>query len=248
MTAVPATPLTFRKELAEAEDQLRAQLAAIEDDRAADWLAADSALPGWTRGHVVGHLLGNLDGMLNLVEWARTGVETPMYASREAREAAIQERAGWPLDRLRGALRDGAADFAERCSALSEPVGERLVRLGSGGAAEVWELPMLRTREIQIHRVDLADTYRPGDWSAEFTLRTMGQVQPAMAARRTLPIAELRATDTGRAWVCADVGPALWGPEAQLLAWLLGRQSTGLHLNGPLTPTDVGIPEAPPWV
>ena len=53
-------------------------------------LRAESLLPGWTRAHVLAHLANNADALVNLLTWARTGVETPMYASPEAREAGIE--------------------------------------------------------------------------------------------------------------------------------------------------------------
>src|SRR5256885_15091039 len=53
-----------------------------------------SLLPGWTRGHVLTHVARNGDGLGNLLRWARTGTETPMYASREARRADIEAGAG----------------------------------------------------------------------------------------------------------------------------------------------------------
>lgn len=48
-----------------------------------DALADPSRLPGWTRAHVVGHLARNADALTRLATWARTGVETPMYGSRD---------------------------------------------------------------------------------------------------------------------------------------------------------------------
>ena len=56
----------------------------------ADPLAAPSLLPGWSRAHVVAHVAGNAVALLNLLTWARTGVETPMYADDAARNADIE--------------------------------------------------------------------------------------------------------------------------------------------------------------
>ena len=47
-------------------------------------------LPGWTVGHVLTHVARNADAYTNLLTWARTGVETPAYASPEAREALLR--------------------------------------------------------------------------------------------------------------------------------------------------------------
>jgi len=44
-----------------------------------------SALPGWTRGHLLTHLARNADALVNLLTWARTGIPTPMYASPDQR-------------------------------------------------------------------------------------------------------------------------------------------------------------------
>ena len=250
MTTAVATPATHRAELAVAEQQLLKAL-----DRPDGWAREPSGLPGWSRGHVVAHLLGNLEGMLNLVTWATSGEPTPMYASPEARQADIDSRSGWPMARLRGELNDRSAEFALACESLVEPLPCHHLRLGSGAPAEAWQLPMLRVREIEIHRVDLADDYRPQDWSAAFVVRTLGQVHPTMVDRGTLPVAQLRATDTGRAWQCGGTGPDLWGQEADLLAWLIGRPHGQLTLRPPVgrapAPTagstaDV-VPAAPPW-
>ena len=53
-----------------------------------------SGLPGWTRAHVLTHVARNADAMVNLVTWARTGVQTPAYVSRDARDADIETGAG----------------------------------------------------------------------------------------------------------------------------------------------------------
>ncbi|HZC40516.1 MAG TPA: maleylpyruvate isomerase N-terminal domain-containing protein, partial [Streptosporangiaceae bacterium] len=51
---------------------------------------APSLLPGWTRAHVLTHIARNADGLANLLRWARTGTQTPMYASAGARDADIE--------------------------------------------------------------------------------------------------------------------------------------------------------------
>src|SRR5688572_4026869 len=71
-------------------------------------LREPSLLPGWTRGHVLTHVARNADGLINLLSWARTGVETPAYASREAREADIEAGAGRPVAAQLADLRDSA--------------------------------------------------------------------------------------------------------------------------------------------
>ena len=52
-------------------------------------LDGDSLLPGWTRRHVVAHIGYNARAISRLIEWAGTGVETPMYEFAEARNNEI---------------------------------------------------------------------------------------------------------------------------------------------------------------
>ncbi len=41
-------------------------------------------LPDWTRADVVAHMARNADALMNLLAWARTGDEKPMYPSAAA--------------------------------------------------------------------------------------------------------------------------------------------------------------------
>jgi maleylpyruvate isomerase len=238
-----ATPATHRDELAESERHLLAAL-----DQPPEWAAQPSALPGWSRGHVVAHLLGNAEGLLNLISWARSGTRTPMYPSRDARSAAIDERSQWPLSRLRDALAETAEEFGAACADLVEPLAAHDLEMGFGASVEAWEIPMMRVREIEIHRVDLADGYTADDWSGRFTLRTMAQVHRTFTARGDMPVASLRATNTGRVWSFDESEPPsskpdLLGHEADLLAWLIGRPHRSIR-----TSDGSPLPVAPRWV
>ncbi len=73
-----------------------------------------SALPGWTRAHVVAHLARNAEALRDLLTWARTGVETPMYTSREQRAADIEHGAGRPPEQLRREVVGTAGRLDER--------------------------------------------------------------------------------------------------------------------------------------
>src|SRR5215467_3321073 len=94
--------------LAAATGRLLATATALSDARARE----PSRLPGWTRGHVLTHIARNADGMVNLLTWARTGTQTPMYASAESRAADIEAGAGRPAADLSADLRSSAVAFA----------------------------------------------------------------------------------------------------------------------------------------
>src|SRR5690606_8124761 len=61
---------------------------------------APSGLPGWTRKHLIAHVAANADALGNLVRWAATGEPTPMYVSREQRNADIEAGASKPAAQL----------------------------------------------------------------------------------------------------------------------------------------------------
>lgn len=241
MTAPPLTalPRTHLAELAASEAALTADLGGRDQA----WAAAPSALPGWTRSHVVGHLAGNARGLLNLARWAGSGVETPMYGSAEERSAEIDRRAALPWSALVAEARTSAAELATALERLREPLGARTLRLGSGAEIGAWELAAIRIREIEIHRVDLGAEYRPVDWAPAFTARTLDQVTPFFRSRREVPAQYLRCTDTGRCWRVGRSGSDVVGTEADLLGWLLGRAHPGVH-----TTDGSPLPAAPAWV
>jgi hypothetical protein len=83
-----------------------------------DDLNAPSALPGWTRAHVVGHLARNAEALTRLATWARTGVKTPMYPGPDARAAEIEESAKHSPEVLRRELA-GTAETLLRTSGTS---------------------------------------------------------------------------------------------------------------------------------
>lgn len=234
-----AVPLTHLNELATAEACLNADLAG----RDPEWGAAPSGLPGWSRAQLVGHLAGSALGLVNLCDWAATGVETPMYPSPEIRAAEIDDRAALPLADLVAGVSAAGAVLAARLATLTEPVSTRSLRLASGAMLLPADLAAVRIREIEIHRVDLAAEYQPVDWSQAFTVRTLHQLTPFFREQRQVGAQVLRCVDSGNCWTVGVAGPDLWGTEADLLAWLIGRP------HGPLRTSDTApLPDSPVWV
>jgi maleylpyruvate isomerase len=68
-----------------------------------------SSLPGWSWGHLLTHLARNADALGNLLSWARTGVETPMYRSKSQRDDDINIGATRPGGVLLSDVADSAA-------------------------------------------------------------------------------------------------------------------------------------------
>jgi len=141
-----------------------------------------SLLPGWTVGHVATHIARNADGLVRLVEWARTGVVTPMYESMQAREADIAAGAHRPAAELVADVVTSADGLRAAFVALAgsaEPALERLLVFGApppGTAPDTpaRTIPFRRLQEVEIHHVDLGlDDYGPHDWPPEFVERQL---------------------------------------------------------------------------
>jgi maleylpyruvate isomerase len=245
---VPASPTPNPVELGPALDEMATstdRLLATVDRLDDAGLREPSLLPGWSRAHVLTHIARNADGLVNLATWARTGEETPMYPGGQAGRAADIE-AG--VARHIGDVRLDLSDSAERLlGAFADFPDDGLTRgvvFGAGRAAGFgWEIPLMRTREVEIHHVDLDGGYTPAHWSEGFVHRTLDQLAPFFRSERDMPVGRLAASDSDRSWEVAADGPALTGPTNALLAWLTGRSTgDGLQLD-----TGDPVPMAPTW-
>ncbi|NED31744.1 maleylpyruvate isomerase N-terminal domain-containing protein [Streptomyces sp. SID8499] len=116
---------------------------------------APSALPDWTRKHLVAHVAANADALGNLVHWAATGEERPMYASAEERAAGIARGPALSADELRSWLTDSAHRLAAGLDRLTDEQWQREVVTAQGRTVPATELPWLRAREVCVHAVDL---------------------------------------------------------------------------------------------
>ncbi|MER6303877.1 maleylpyruvate isomerase family mycothiol-dependent enzyme [Kitasatospora sp. NPDC001539] len=208
-----------------------------------DAVAEPSALPGWTRGHVLAHLARNADSLVNLLTGARTGTDIPQYPSEQARDQGIEDGAGRPLDAQLADLRESHQRFAAAAAAMAPEHWAAEVHHRSGAVFPACELPWKRLGELEYHLVDLDAGYTPADWPEEFAVTEFRRL--ALRLHGTgLPAVELVAEDTGDRGLIGTGEPALTvrGPVRALLAWLSGR-SDGADLRR--TP-DAALPQLPP--
>src|SRR3954453_20372311 len=109
-----------------------------------DDLARPSALPDWSRAHVVAHLARNADALVNLLTWARTGVETPMYPAREARNVGIEATAGQPPAELRADYAAACARFADAVDGLPDSAWTATLHNAQGREIPATDVPWMR--------------------------------------------------------------------------------------------------------
>ena len=126
-------------------------LARVPDDAFDD----PSLLPGWTRAHVVAHVHFNAVALCRLVGWARTGVESAMYASPAQRAEEIERGAAEAPAVLRREVSESAVQFSTEFGQLTEDERERIVVTAQGRHVPARELVWIRCRELGVHAVDL---------------------------------------------------------------------------------------------
>ena len=189
-----------------------------------DVLRGPSALPGWSRAHVVGHLARNAEALTRLANWARTGVETPMYASPDQRGADIETSAVYPVDRLRTELISTADELDAAFAELDQTAWRASVRSALGRPIAATEVPWMRVREVWLHAVDLDAGARLEDIPGAVVDSLLDDVATALSAKDGCPAAVLSPTDRDRTWPLGlGGGVQLHGTAAALLGWLTGR-------------------------
>ena len=208
-----------------------------------------SRLEGWTRGHVVTHLARNADGLVNLLSWARTGIEHPMYASTVDREADIEEGAHRLAQVQREDLRAADQRFLDAADGLGDDAWSAKVADRRGWAVVASLVPWARLTEIIVHLVDL-------DAGIDFdgAVALVGpQAEPFVdyvvtryAGRTDVPAVRLEVELTAgvrRAWALGESAQpaAVSGGIGAVCAWLTGRSDGAAGLVG-------DVPRLPAWL
>ncbi|NND76506.1 MAG: maleylpyruvate isomerase family mycothiol-dependent enzyme [Ilumatobacter sp.] len=190
---------------AQAHQQLLADL-----DRLIIDVAAPSRLPGWTKGHVLAHLVNSGDGHASIFDAAARGEIVAQYPhGPEGRSADIEAGASRPFAEQRDALRRSIWQL-EGTWATSNWDGSGITP--RGGVVALTELPFLRLREVAIHHIDLDIGHDFSDLADEYVRIELKRLEMTWAARQPMGMTPL-----------PDAALALDPPLR--LAWLTGRAS-----------------------
>jgi maleylpyruvate isomerase len=214
----------------EGERAVAGRLADLSDDE----LAAPSALPDWSRATVVAHLARNADALIKLLTWARTGVETPMYPSQEARDAGIAETAALPPAELRADMAAAATRLTDAIETMPDEAWDAVVRTRQGNALPATQVPWMRAKEVWVHGADLRAGLSLADAPDGFCTALVDDVLGAFAFRDQFPDATIDATDVDRVWG-SGVAP-VHGPVAAIATWLTRGDASGLIGEVPAPP------------
>jgi maleylpyruvate isomerase len=210
---------------------------------------SESALPGWTIGHVLTHLARNADSHTRMIDAAKLGESVAQYPGGFAqRESEIEAGAGRDAAALLDDVRHADDELANAYAQVDDAVwSQRAVRLDRSWP--VADLPFLRWREVAIHAIDLGLPSIGIDiWREEYVDHELRRQIAALAMRLPASIA-LRLAPRGVNWstVVMHLGNAsdhefitVDCSPSELLAWTVGRSPGEPHWPS-LTPW-AGLP------
>lgn len=197
-----------------------------------------SALPGWSRAHVVAHLARNADALVNLATWARTGIPTPMYPNMSERAKDIDRTVLNEPDLIRSDFERSGETLDSAIENLSTRDWERRVETAMGRNVAATEILWLRIREVWIHANDLGIGVSLMDAPADLLRSLLAEAVAMLSTRDECPNLELRvacndAGDQNQAWLLGRPGSSpvvVTGSLFGLVTWVLGR-SPGHELH-----------------
>lgn len=199
-----------------------------------------SLLPGWSRRHVVSHVGYNARALTHLTEWARTGVETPMYRDFGERWRQIERGANLPSRALRHLFDHSAVHLNVEWRDLANEQWDAPIVTAQGRTVPVRETAWMRTREVWVHAVDLGNGGSFRDFPPALIGRIIADVVGAW--RRRGETVDLVVAPTGfEPVVVGNGGITVSGSASDLARWLAGRGARRL------VPSGGELPDIPRW-
>ncbi|RGE19305.1 maleylpyruvate isomerase family mycothiol-dependent enzyme [Leucobacter sp. wl10] len=205
---------------------------------------APSRLDGWSHRHLIAHVGYNARGLARLVEWARTGVETPMYTSAEQREREIVHGATLPDRALRHLVDHAVVHLNVEWRDLEDAQWDHRVTTAQGREVPVRETAWMRAREVWVHAADLGSGGSFDDLPPALLDRLIDDVLAAWRRRGEEISLTVAATDrSGDRHVRAlgDGGPEVSGTAAAIAGWLARGEAHGLRCSSG------EVPAVPRW-
>ncbi|WP_051297337.1 maleylpyruvate isomerase N-terminal domain-containing protein [Brevibacterium album] len=216
-------------------------------------MSQPSILPDWSRTHVAMHVVHNAEGFMRLLDWARTGVENPMYPSRAERDAQIEESAAQTSGEDAIAIAHEVVDeLADEFAKMAEADWAAEIVSGRGGTITAAQIPWLRTREVFVHALDLGIGATTLDFPAAVVDRLLDDIAPIWEKKGVTTHYALRLTDRDedrviRTGAAAAEAVEVTGEAAEVLSFLMGRgwpRSVAARAHSEAAAGASGLPEA----
>jgi maleylpyruvate isomerase len=202
-----------------AHERERSLIEGLTDEQ----VRAASALPGWTRGHVLASRLVFVRAAMRQIENAFTGAQNEFFdGHREGRDAQIEAHAHRSADDLVQAVALSTKALDGEWSRLDGSDWDRLIIYrGPGTLTEVLRASW---RESEVHCLDLNLGARPSSWSPEFC----AELFDFLASRAPEGVRLELTTPEADTWTLGAGTPVrITGILTDLAAWLAGRKPDG---------------------
>ncbi len=218
---------------------LRALVATIDATAAAE----PSALPGWSRAHLLAHIDGFARAATRQLESIGATEPFPMYdGGAEGRNNAIELLALMRADALVERVDQALAALGSAVNAIKAEQWE--LATGFRGTGSVAELFAAIWRESVIHSSDLLRSHSPANWEPEFNAHLFTELASRVPKSKRYILqphgAQRIALGSG------DEVVVLSGTDFDLAAWLAGRQPLG-PVQATAGADGADLPELGPW-
>ncbi len=191
-----------------------------------DELGEETNLEGWTRAHIISHVSYNAAALCNLVEWATTGVETPMYSSPTARNEEIEYGTTLPPAALFNLHDHTVARLTAAWNSMDDAAWGHQVRTAQGRTVPAEEMLWMRSREVWIHAFDL----NKGATFEQIPTIILQTLIPEILAKWG-DQADFTLIDTDSGERYGNGSTEIRGSLAGLARWASGRGSAGVDTD-----------------
>jgi maleylpyruvate isomerase len=229
----PARLYSDLSRLGRETDMFLATVESLADDE----MAVPSLCEGWSRADVIAHVASSGRALVNLIDWATSGEERPLYASREARSQEIAALAALPREELIEAVRESARNFAEQAQRLSGELAATEVQV-NGKAVPATSIVALRIAEVVVHHHDLDTAWTIEEADPDSLLNALEAVVRSLRAKGAPGMTLV--TEERDEWVIGDGGLRVVSDREGLLQWLSRGDAEHIDVDGP-------VPALPTW-
>ena len=196
--------------------QSHQRLLEIVDTLSPEQFSGASALPGWSRLTLVGHLALNAQSHVHLLECAaRSEVGEQYPGGAKARQQAIDDAALWEPAFAVRTLRNAVYALEGQWAHTTYEAWDNTGMTASGAVVAMHELPFLRWRETVVHLTDLDVGVSFDEWPSLYVRLELDRQKMAWAASLAMGLTQLPQA-------------SLQLSPAHRLAWLLQRA----HVDG----------------
>ena len=150
---------------AESHQRLLQSLDSLTDDQCRE----PSALPGWTRGHVLSHLARNAESHVHVLQCAARGEVGEQYVGgAKARKEGIESHANDSAESLVNAVRKSIYALEGQWAATNSEGWQGHGVNSAGASIAMSDIVFLRWREVEVHHADLALAFTFADWNSTY--------------------------------------------------------------------------------